>query len=79
MRTASIEFSKYNINVNRISPGKIYHEQTLTRENPRKNSEGQCCIAAMSLFLVSEKADNITGQNFIIDGGQSFLGVAHIR
>ncbi len=31
-------------------------------------------IANMALFLISPSANNITGQNFIIDGGQSILG-----
>lgn len=28
-------------------------------------------IANMAFFLLSDKAKNITGQNFIIDGGQT--------
>lgn len=88
MRTAAIEFSKYNINVNSISPGKIYDEQTLTREESKEKLRSvplsrfvkPVDVAEMALFLVSEKADNITGQNFIIDGGQSILGEeAHIH
>lgn len=87
MRSAAIEFSKYNINVNSISPGKIYDEQTLTekeskeklRSVPLRRFVKPVDVAEMALFLVSEKADNITGQNFIIDGGQSILGEeAHI-
>ncbi len=31
-------------------------------------------IAHMVEFLISDKANNITGQNFIVDGGQSILG-----
>jgi len=31
-------------------------------------------MAELALFLLSDKAKNITGQNFIIDGGQSVLG-----
>lgn len=88
MRTAAVEFSKYNINVNSISPGKIYDEQTLTKEEckkklrpiPLRRFVKPIDVAQMALFLVSEKADNITGQNFIIDGGQSILGEeAHIH
>ncbi len=88
MRTAAIEFSRYNMNVNSISPGKVYDEQTLTKEEvnekllsvPLRRFVKPVDVAEMALFLVSEKANNITGQNFIIDGGQSVLAEeAHIR
>lgn len=82
MRTAAVGFSKYNINVNSVSPGKIYDEKTLTQEEcreklrpiPLRRFVKPVDVAQMALFLVSEKADNITGQNFVIDGGQSILG-----
>ena len=82
MRTAAIEFSKYNITANSISPGKMYNEHTLTekeRKNkllpiPLKRFINPIDVAEMAFFLISEKAKNITGQNFIIDGGQSILG-----
>ncbi len=88
MRTAAVEFSKYNINVNSISPGKIYDENILTQDECRKKLRPiplqrfikPMDVAHMALFLASEKANNITGQNFIIDGGQSILGEeAHIH
>jgi NAD(P)-dependent dehydrogenase (short-subunit alcohol dehydrogenase family) len=31
-------------------------------------------IAYMVEFLISDKANNITGQNVVIDGGQTILG-----
>jgi 3-oxoacyl-[acyl-carrier protein] reductase len=82
MRTAAIEFSKHNINVNSISPGKMYDEQDLTKEEvkeklrpvPLQRFIKPIDVAQMALFLISEKANNITGQNFIVDGGQSILG-----
>jgi 3-oxoacyl-[acyl-carrier protein] reductase len=88
MRSAALEFSKYNINVNSISPGKIYDEQTLSKEECEKKLRSIPLqrfvkprdIAEMALFLISEKARNITGQNYIVDGGQTILGEeAHIK
>ncbi len=82
MRTAALEFSKYHINVNSISPGKMYDETTLSREErenklksiPLRQFIPPVDVAEMALFLISEKATNVTGQNFVIDGGQSILG-----
>ncbi|MBS0624680.1 MAG: SDR family oxidoreductase [Verrucomicrobia bacterium] len=67
---------------------KVYDEQTLTKEECKEKLRAvplgrfvkPIDVAEMTLFLVSEKANNITGQNFIIDGGQSVLAEeAHIR
>lgn len=82
MRTAAIEFAPYNINVNSISPGKIWEAHSLSEEEkrlklspvPLKRFVQPIDVAEMALFLLSDKAKNITGQNFIIDGGQSVLG-----
>lgn len=82
MRTAAIELAPYNITVNSISPGKMYDSNTLNEEEqrikllsvPLKRFIDPMDIAEMALFLISDNAKNITGQNFIIDGGQSVLG-----
>lgn len=82
MRTAAIELAPFNINVNSISPGKVYDPQTLTAEErdiklspvPLKRFVHPNDVAEMAFFLISDKANSITGQNFIIDGGQSILG-----
>ncbi|MCP4474875.1 MAG: SDR family oxidoreductase [Gammaproteobacteria bacterium] len=81
MRTTAIELAPYNINVNSISPGKIYAADALTKEEmteklqsvPLKRFITPDDIAKMALFLASDQAKNITGQNIIIDGGQSIL------
>lgn len=87
MRTAAVELASYNINVNSISPGKVFDPHTLSPEEkraklspiPLKRFIQPSDIAEMALFLLSDQAKNITGQNFIIDGGQSILGEdAHI-
>jgi 3-oxoacyl-[acyl-carrier protein] reductase len=79
MRTLALELAPFNINVNSISPGKIYNISNLTEEETQQKTEsiplGRFIrpedIAYMVEFLISNKAQNITGQNFIIDGGQS--------
>ena len=82
MRTSALEFAPYNINVNCISPGRIYNPSTLTEDEmreklapiPLKRFIDPEDIAHMFQFLISDRAKNITGQNFIIDGGQSIIG-----
>jgi len=82
MRTAAIEFAPSNITVNSISPGKMYDISTMTNAEikarlapiPLQRFIEPDDIANMALFLISTPARNITGQNFIIDGGQSILG-----
>jgi hypothetical protein len=52
---------------------KVYDEQTLTKEECKEKLRAvplgrfvkPIDVAEMTLFLVSEKANNITGQNFI--------------
>lgn len=81
MRTCALELAPFNINVNSISPGKVYDHTTLTKEQvtekletvPLKRFIDPLDIAHMVEFLISEKAQNITGQNFIVDGGQSII------
>jgi 3-oxoacyl-[acyl-carrier protein] reductase len=82
MRTASLELAPFNITVNSVSPGKVYDVSMLTHEEVHKKIRpiplGRFVdpedIAHMVDFLISDKAKNITGQNFVIDGGQSILG-----
>lgn len=81
MRTCALELAPFNINVNSISPGKVYDHTTLTKEQvtekleivPLKRFIDPLDIAHMVEFLISKKAQNITGQNFIVDGGQSIV------
>jgi 3-oxoacyl-[acyl-carrier protein] reductase len=82
MRTAAIEFAKYGIHVNSISPGKVWDTNTLSSAEqeqklkciPLKKFVDPAHVAQLAHFLISDKAQSITGQNFIIDGGQSILG-----
>lgn len=82
MRTVALELASFNINVNSISPGKTYDPSTLTPaeiENktasiPLRRFIEPSDIAYLVQFLISSQSKNITGQDFILDGGQSILG-----
>lgn len=79
MRTCALELAEYKINVNSISPGKVYDVDTLTFDQqkeklsnvPLKTFIDPMDIANMAEFLASEKARTITGQNIVIDAGQT--------
>lgn len=73
-----IELSQFKINVNTIAPGATLTERTLddaqyesiwSRLTPMGRAATVTDIARAALFLVSEDARHITGQNLIVDGG----------
>ncbi|WP_214073832.1 SDR family oxidoreductase [Mucilaginibacter sp. dw_454] len=77
-----IELSQYNINVNTVAPGATLTERTtLEADYERVWSEitpmGRPAyvsdIANTALFLVSDGAKHITGQNVVVDGGWSVV------
>ncbi|HDM09956.1 MAG: 3-oxoacyl-ACP reductase FabG [Deltaproteobacteria bacterium] len=80
-RLQAIEWAKYNIRVNAISPGpvmtplqrKAYHSQELlearNRAIPVKRHGRPEEIAAAAVFLASDDASYITGEEITIDGG----------
>jgi glucose 1-dehydrogenase len=79
-RNLVIELSADGINVNTVAPGATLTERTMHDEGYEKTwSEltplGRPAlpadIADAVLFLVSDKARHITGQNLVIDGGWS--------
>lgn len=78
-KSLSLEVAKYNINVNCVSPGftdtdmiksipKKYLD-TLLSKIPLKRFAKPHEIASLVLYLVSEEASYITGQNIGINGG----------
>ena len=81
-KTFAIEWGKYNINVNSISPG-ITESEMLTRlrvedpeafmareqKIPLKRINQPKDIAKLVLFLASPDSDNITGEDVLLDGG----------
>lgn len=75
-----IELSPYKINVNTIAPGATITERTSgdpqyesiwSKLTPMGRASNTTDIANAALFLVSDKAKQITGQSLIIDGGWS--------
>jgi glucose 1-dehydrogenase len=77
-RNLVVELSPYKINVNTIAPGAtlterttndVHYEETWSRITPLGRPAYTKDIANAALFLVSDKAKHITGQNLIIDGG----------
>ncbi len=77
-----IELSQYNITVNTIAPGATLTERTMddpeysttwSRLTPMQRPATVADIANAALFLVSDKAKQITGQTLIIDGGWSCI------
>jgi glucose 1-dehydrogenase len=73
-----IELSPYRINVNTIAPGATLTERTMDDSayektwsaiTPMGRPASTGDIADAALFLVSDGARHITGQNLVIDGG----------
>lgn len=81
-RNLVIEISSYNINVNTIAPGATATERTLndpdyervwSKLTPMGRPGTTTDVANAALFLVSDKAKQITGQCLVIDGGWSVI------
>lgn len=83
-RAIAREYGKYNITANCMGPGSIAVERTPgqeTREGegtqfpgipvPRQGTVEEC--TATVVFLASEQASYITGQNYLVNGGAYFL------
>ncbi|MGY6743796.1 MAG: SDR family NAD(P)-dependent oxidoreductase [Cecembia sp.] len=73
-----IELSEFGINVNSIAPGATLtnrtamdkdYEKTWSAITPMGRPANEIDIAEAAVFLVSDQARHITGQNLIIDGG----------
>jgi len=69
-KALAIELGEHNIQVNCVSPGSIATHgggpPTLLRRVGQPEE-----VACLVLFLASEAADFITGQNYVIDGGRT--------
>ena len=87
-KSLAVDFSKYGIRVNSVSPG--YFRTDMTRNSyanieMRKSRENQTILGrygevnelmGILEFLVSEKSSYVTGQNFAIDGGWTAKGLS---
>lgn len=67
----------YNIRVNTISPGGIFHKQPAIfverycqRIPQRRMAKAEDIVGSL-IFLVSDASEYITGQNIMVDGGLS--------
>jgi len=69
---------KYNIQVNSVTPGPFPSDAVQSKRNFIEDLESRTClnrigtpedIAGVFTFLLSDAANFITGQNFIVDGG----------
>ncbi len=77
-RSLATELGKYHITVNCVSPGMVNqmpHDKGLpvreTTKNCLKRFGYTDEVVDMILFILSNKSDYITGQNFVVDGGRS--------
>lgn len=74
-RTLAMEVAPHNINVNCVSPGLVPRPGTSVEGIPETNYLGRIATAEtvsnVIAFLVSDEADFIVGQNYVVDGGRS--------
>ncbi|MGI5817093.1 MAG: SDR family NAD(P)-dependent oxidoreductase [Armatimonadota bacterium] len=81
-KTLAMEVASDNINVNCVSPGLVPRPGTSVEHIPRTNYLGKIATAEtvsnVIAFLVSDEADFVVGQNYVVDGGRS-LGLKGSR
>lgn len=78
-RSLAIEYARFNVQVNAIAPGYIETEMFTDMDRSVKDKLRQSIparrlgtpeeVANLTLFLLSEASDYITGQTIVIDGG----------
>jgi len=78
IRAIALELSKKKININAIAPGAIETPGATSTDEIKNQTIAKIPLARMGqpedianavVFLASEKADYITGQTLIVDGG----------
>lgn len=90
-RTLAVEWGRHNIRLNMVTPGATADtgavaqlfptgedQEKILAGVPRGRLARRVDIAHAAAFLLSDYADYVTGENFIIDGGKS-LGRGHLE
>lgn len=76
-KAIAIETGAYNVTINNVLPGWIQTASQTEGEyqggfnTPMKRSGTAEEVASMIVFLCSERASYITGQDFVVDGGNT--------
>lgn len=74
-KTMAMEVAPHNINVNCVSPGLVPRPGTNVDDIPETNYLGRIAtpetVSNVIAFLVSDEADFVVGQNYVVDGGWS--------
>ena len=81
MKTAAMELARYNTTINAVMPGNIYTEgladlgeeylNSMAAAIPLKRLGAVEDIANAALFFAADEAAYITGQQIVVDGGQT--------
>ncbi len=81
LKSAAMELSRYNTTINAVMPGNVYTEglqdlgqdylDTMAASIPLKRLGAVEDIGNAALFFASDEAAYITGQQIVIDGGQT--------
>lgn len=81
MKTAAMELARYNTTINAVMPGNIYTEgladlgeeylNSMAAAIPLKRLGAVEDIANAALFFATDEAAYITGQQIVVDGGQT--------
>ena len=86
-RSLAFEWARYNIRVNSVSPGPwatgmlepLFRDgktqEALTRLTPSRRLGDEGDLGGAVVFLVSDAARHITGQDLVVDGGFSICKV----
>jgi NAD(P)-dependent dehydrogenase (short-subunit alcohol dehydrogenase family) len=86
-RTLAVEWARYKIRVNAIAPGPVHTEgaskrlfpdpmieEGIRRTIPARRFASLEEVANAAAYLLSDYASYVTGENFVIDGGQWLSG-----
>ena len=81
LKTAAMELARYNTTINAVMPGNIYTEglqdlgedylKTMANSIPLKRLGYVEDIGNAALFFASDESSYISGQQIIVDGGQT--------